>query len=266
MARARLIGSGTARPLCGEWALAAVPPDRAQTPQDLVGLALEWIPCNGPMPVAAALRAAGQWDLEHPREFDREEWWYRCRFTALETETKTRLRFEGLATIADVWLNSTHILKSESMFTAHTVDVTGMLATHNELLVRFRALAPLLAMKRPRPRWRTRMVAHQQLRWHRTAVLGRAPGWCPPAAPVGPWRPVLLEAASPLGCDEADIRVGLEGEDGLVRMTMPLAMGSAPPRRGTMFVGESSGPVALGRTTDGQPAIQATVHVSRAER
>ena len=266
MARARLIGSGTARPVGGDWGLAAVVPGSAQMPRDLAGLAPDWIPCSGPMPVAAALRAAGRWDLEHPRDFDAEEWWYRCRFTALATDAKARLRFEGLATIADVWLNGTHILKSESMFAANVVDVSGVLAANNELFLRFRALAPLLAMKRPRPQRRTRMVTDQQLRWHRTAVLGRAAGWCPPAAPVGPWRPVLLQTASPLGCEEADIQVGLQGEDGLVRLTMPLAMGSGQPRRGAMRVGESSGPVTLGRTADGQPAIQATVCVPNADR
>ena len=65
----------------------------------------------------------------------------------------------------------------------------------NELLLRFHALGPLLAARRPRPKWRTGLVAHQQLRWHRTALLGRMPAWCPPVAPVGPWRPILLESA-----------------------------------------------------------------------
>ena len=234
MARARLIGSGTARPVGGVWALATTTPDRAQTPADLETLALDWIPCEGPMPVAAALRAAGKWDLDHPRDFDAEEWWYRCRFTSPAADAHTRLHFEGLATIADVWLNGTHILSSESMFAANAVDVSGVLAADNELFIRFRALAPLLAARRPRPKWRTRLVAHQQLRWHRTALLGRAPGWCPPVAPVGPWRPVLIERACPLRVEETDIRTALEGDDGIVRASIHLTGAAAIPRSGTV--------------------------------
>ena len=50
--------------------------------------------------------------------------------------------------------------------------------------------------RRPRPRWRAPMVEHQQLRWFRTTLLGRTPGWSPPAAPVGPWRAGALSAAA----------------------------------------------------------------------
>ena len=145
------------------------------------------------MPVAAALRAAGRWDLDRPRDFDADDWWYRCRFSAGGGSMPSRLCFDGLATVADAWLNGTHVLRSESMFTASAIDVSGVLRADNELLLRFHALRPLLAVRRPRPKWRTGLVADQQLRWHRTALLGRIPGWCPPVAPVGPWRPIVLE-------------------------------------------------------------------------
>jgi len=250
----------------GVWALATTTPDRLQTPADLETLALDWIPCEGPMPVAAALRAAGKWDLDRPRDFDTEEWWYRCRFTSPAADPHPRLHFEGLATVADVWLNGTHILSSENMFTANVVDVSGVLAADNELFIRFRALASLLAARRPRPKWRTRLVAHQQLRWHRTALLGRAPGWCPPVAPVGPWRPILLEHACPLRIEETDIRTALEGDDGIVRASIHLTNAAAIPRSGTMHVGESSSPVTRQQMADGRVAIQATVRIPNAER
>lgn len=43
------------------------------------------------------------------------------------------------------------------------------------------------------------MVEHQQLRFFRTTLLGRTPGWSPPAPPVGPWRDVRFctDAHSP---------------------------------------------------------------------
>jgi beta-mannosidase len=144
MARARLIGPGTARPLDGAWSITPIAPGRAQSPVDLEALALDWIPCEEPMPAAAALRAAGRWDLEHPRDFDADEWWYRCRFGTPDPGARPRVRFEGLATVADVWLNGTHILRSESMFLAHAIDVGGLLRVDNELVLRFHALGPLL--------------------------------------------------------------------------------------------------------------------------
>ena len=50
-------------------------------------------------------------------------------------------------------------------------------AAHNELAICCRALAPLLAVRRrPRARWRTRLVADGDLRFYRTMLLGPCPG------------------------------------------------------------------------------------------
>ncbi len=78
------------------------------------------------------------------------------------------------------------------MFVAHTVEIAGGFRGENVLALRFHALTPLLGPRRPRPKWRTRLVSHQGLRWYRTSLLGRMPAWCPPVAPVGPWRPILI--------------------------------------------------------------------------
>ncbi len=62
-------------------------------------------------------------------------------------------------------------------------------------MIRFSALTPLLEGRRPRPRWKTQGASHQNLRWFRTTLLGRQPGWTVTPAPVGPWRPVRLLSA-----------------------------------------------------------------------
>jgi hypothetical protein len=59
-------------------------------------------------------------------------------------------------------------------------------------VIAFRALDAVLAARRPRPRWKTALVAQQNLRWARTTLLGRLPGWSPPVTAVGPWAPVSL--------------------------------------------------------------------------
>ena len=66
------------------------------------------------------------------------------------------------------------------------------LSDDNRLVIRFSALTPLLEGRRPRPRWKTQGASHQNLRWFRTTLLGRQPGWTVTPAPVGPWRPVRL--------------------------------------------------------------------------
>jgi beta-mannosidase len=101
------------------------------------------------------------------------------------------MELAGLATVSDVWLNGEHVAHSGSMFLPCRVRVET-LRPQNELVVRCSALAPLLAERRPRPRWKTAGASHQNLRWFRTTLLGRQPGWTVTPAPVGPWRPVSL--------------------------------------------------------------------------
>jgi beta-mannosidase len=214
------------------------------------------------MPVAAALRAAGLWSLEERRDFDAEDWWYRGRFSVGDPGRPARLRFEGLATIADVWLNREAILHSETMFAAHTVDLPQPLRQDNELVLRFHALGPLLAARRPRPRWRSRLVSHQALRWFRTSLLGRMPGWCPPVAPVGPWRPILIETV-PSVIERADIDAHLDGNDGVVTVRLrtrhPASLG------GTISVGDCHAPLPPGGHSPDE-AVVVVVRVPRPDR
>src|SRR5262245_60280088 len=257
----------SARPVDGVWEIAALPPGRAQTPADLDRLTPEWMACRKPMPAAAALRAAGLWDLDRPRDFDAEDWWYRCRFSAADRGAHSRLRFEGLATVVDVWLNGTHILRSESMFVANLVDVSGILRDDNELALRFHALGPLLAARRPRPKWRTGLVASQQLRWHRTSLLGRMPAWSPPVAPIGPWRPILIQSADSMWVEETDVRAELEGDAGIVQASvLTTCFPETGEIRGTLTVGECSGPVKFRASPGGKIHLQATVRVPQAKR
>src|SRR2546426_8099024 len=108
------------------------------------------------------------------------------------------------------------------MFVAHERAIDGRLRDANELVIRFQALDRLLKAKRPRPRWRAPMVENQQLRWFRTTLLGRTPGWSPPVAPVGPWRPVRLEQRSGLSVEELSCRPCPDGDGGTVELRATL--------------------------------------------
>lgn len=221
-----LVGAGRdcRRLLLSSWSICATPTGPAESrlpPQDPL-----WIPLRELMPVAAALRELKRWSLDGPaRRFDAEEWWYRLVFDARPATGQERdiLGLDGLATLAQVWLNGQELLTSANMFVAHEVDVSGILkAADNELLIRFGALDAQLAVRRKRPRWRAPMVEHQQLRWFRTTLLGRTPGWSPPAAVVGPWRDVWLERRGAIDTANLSLSAQVRDTTGIVRCTWPV--------------------------------------------
>jgi beta-mannosidase len=192
-------------PLADGWHVSASPAGSARPDG-------AWTPTTVPATAAAALRAAGTWSIEHPpRRFDAEDWWWRTRFARPDRDGEWDLGLDGIATVADVWLNGVRVLSSTSMFVARRLPVE--LVEDNELVIHCRALEPLLAARRPRPRWRVPMIEQQQLRWFRTTLLGRTPGWSPPAAAVGPWLPVRLLRR---GFVPARLRVRVDGTTGIV--------------------------------------------------
>jgi beta-mannosidase len=170
-----------------------------------------------PGTAAGALRDAGRWTHGDPRDFDAEEWSFATRFSAdpAAPGEEVVLRLDGIATVAEVRLNGRTIVESTSMFVPHEVDVGALLVGENELSVHCRALRTLLAERRkPRARWRTRLVSDGNLRFFRTMLLGRAPGFAPGPAAVGPWRPIVLERRRRIAVDELALRPRVEGGDG----------------------------------------------------
>jgi beta-mannosidase len=211
------------------WELCSVPAGAYDDPQALTGASIEWLGAQAPSTVAQCLRAANLWSLDSPaRRFDAEDWWYRLRFGLPPrgpdaAAARIVLGFDGLATIADVWLNGKPLLSSDNMFLAHEKSIEDVLEDDNELFIRFRALDRLLQAKRPRPKWRAPMVENQQLRWFRTTLLGRTPGWSPPAAPVGPWRPIWLETRERFELADFAMRTGVDGDKGWIEVECTIA-------------------------------------------
>jgi beta-mannosidase len=182
---------------------------------------LPWRSAGRAGTVAEALRSRKEWSLDAPaRRFDAEDWWYLLHFDAplRDPEAKLVLGLDGLATIADVWLNDDPLLHSENMFVAHEIELASIRERGNELLIRFSSLDKALEARRPRPRWRTPMVENQQLRWLRTSLLGRTPGWSPAAAAVGPWRPVWLEARTGIDVSQLSVEPTVQKDLGIVEV------------------------------------------------
>ncbi|NPC57363.1 glycoside hydrolase family 2 protein [Caenimonas soli] len=211
----------------------------------------EWLSIDELAPAAAALRALEQWSLKGPaRRFDAQEWWYRLEFDAqgLKQGDRAILGFDGLATVAQVWLNGETLLGSTNMFLAHECDVSRQLREKdNSLVMRFSALDSQLEVRRKRPRWRTPMVAHQQLRWFRTTLLGRTSGWSPPAAVVGPWKPVWLEQSSDARIQDLHVEASVEGGQGIVNCRLEFAPGAGRLPQAIALRLERGGCVAVQR-------------------
>jgi beta-mannosidase len=172
-----------------------------------------------PGTAAGALRDAGLWRPGDQRDLDAEEWWFATRFRAerARADEEVVLRLDGVATVAEVRLNGRLVAQGASMFAPAAVDVGALLEGDNELTIRCLPLRELLSQPRkPRARWRTRLVADGNLRFFRTTLLGRAPGFAPGPAPVGPWRPVVLERRRGFVIDDLALRPRLEGGEGVL--------------------------------------------------
>lgn len=204
-------------------------------------------PARVPGTVASSLRERGLWRMGAGAGFDSSEHWFRCRFESSPAEfgEEIVLRFGGIATLAEVWLNGEKILTSDSMFSKHTADVTKLVEYRNELLIVCRSLTSAVREKRrqqPLARWKTRVVAEQQLRWFRTTLLGRAPGFAREPEPVGPWRPITLERRRQLTLENWMRTASLDGSTGVldVRLTLRPLDSRAIPVAGKLVAGNTS--------------------------
>lgn len=243
------------RSLTQGWQCMSTRAGTCTTPADLPPAG--WLDAPVPGTVAAALRAAGGLDIERPPAFESDDHWYRLALTGYGKRT---LRFHGLATLAEVWLDERLVLESDSMFVAHDVEIE--LNGRATLALCFRSLTSALAARRTRARWRPRLVTPATLRNVRTTLLGHMPGWCPSLAPVGPWRPIELLADSPDAIHTVDLGTSVEGDDGVITLTLRFVRPHDATLRATLHCADAHAPLAwIDANT-----LQGRVRVPDAER
>jgi beta-mannosidase len=170
------------------WTLTLTEPDAFETPTE-IPVDAEAMTAPVPGTVAQALDVLGKFDRLDPKPLNIYDAWYQLTLISEHVGPAT-LRFEGLATVSEIFLNGERVAHSASMFEA--LDVPFDLSGADELAICFRALAPRLERPGPRARWRPQMMNSQGLRLIRTTALGHMPGWCPEIHAVGPWRPIRL--------------------------------------------------------------------------
>lgn len=226
------------------WTLTQSAADTYAAPSDIPATLA---PIEAPVPgtVAKALQQAGRFDPARPEPLDSFDFWYRT--TLCETPGPATLQFDGLATVAEIFLNGEKIATSESMYAPLSLPVT--LTGSDELAIAFRALKPRLARKGPRARWRPQMMSEQGLRLFRTTTLGYMPGWCPEVHAVGPWRPVRI--IRPAASSLADVKMTAtlaENGHGLLSVSLE---GAAPQGLKLLCEGHEASfePSGKGRST-----------------
>ena len=197
---------------------------------------LSWMSARVPGTVASAFAAPPP-----AEDLDGNDWWFRVRFTVPPPDDGEQvvLRLGGLATVAEAYFNGDLILESQSMFAAHEIDIGSRLQETNELAICCRALAPRLReRRRPRARWRTRLITDGNLRFYRTMLLGRAPGFAPGPAVVGLWRPVTIERRRGARLTHTRLRARLSDGAGVLdcRMIVIPGPGETLPTRLTVEV------------------------------
>ncbi len=201
------------------------------------------LPFACPGTVAQALHRAGKLSMSDLPDLDAQDHWLRTRLPDPLPVGAQVLVLDGLATFAEVWLDGALVLSSSNMFVSHAIDVSSQARPGSDLTFCFRALTPRLGGKRARPRWRTRIVEQQQLRFVRTTLIGRTPGFCPRLSPVGPTRSMHLESRPDLHVKRARVVSRIEGSEGRVALDLTLSPAgkAALPSRATLRIAGDAG-------------------------
>lgn len=133
--------------LNGEWALYYAPEKGGKEEAFRPDMLQAWprVKANVPGNCERALVDAGvmgdpYWDEQQldAAKYEYYQWIYETGFDAPAAQPGARvfLRFDGIDTIADIYLNGAHLLRAENMFVEHEADVTNLLReTDNRLIV-----------------------------------------------------------------------------------------------------------------------------------
>jgi beta-mannosidase len=194
--------------LADDWRMARTPADAFSSPPRAE---VTWIATTVPCTAAACLIEAGLWDCDSTDNLDDYDYWF-CREIS---ETGHHIvRCNGLASIAEVWINGVVVLQSNNMFLRHDIEVE--LDGVTQLAICFRSLSRVLAKPLKRARWRSRLVQPPSVRGVRTSLIGRMPSWCPPTPIIGPWRSVELVKPGKTSIATCDVRTSIKHGAGIV--------------------------------------------------
>jgi len=200
-------------------------------------------------------------------DYDDYDWWYSIDFaSSIENLAKTpstslKIQFDGLATLCEVWLNNKILLNTDNMFRGYECIIPNQLNKDDKLFLVFRSVSNELNKKRPRPRWKTKLVENQQMRWIRSTVLGHVSSWTPPIKAIGPWKAISIEVPRNFEIIQTQLTSTVESEQAKVNLSINLKINDPvqKPTSASLEINGHSYPITLGLNQD---TIQLSASIS----
>lgn len=201
--------------LTGKWEFKEYPAS-ARRMRDLDSS--DWLETNVPCSIFSSLIAAGeikQSDIDaRPEDFSwvsEKPWIYRKIFDSPDELLgcgRVELVFDGLDTIASIWLNDKLIGKTNNMFIPFRFDVTSVLKPrNNSLLVRFEpAIEHAKKLMNRYTSFSESDFRNPYRVYIRKAQYQFGWDWCPALPGCGIWRPVRLEGTKKARLADLHIR------------------------------------------------------------
>ncbi len=130
------------------------------------------------------------------QEFEDTHWWYATTFRYADTALGAILRFEGLDTLADIYVNGELVASTDNMLIPHEIDISAVVKEENSLVVH---LKPVCIYARSN-KLNAGNQAHKY--WYEGIRIRKAVhmyGWdiMPRAVSAGIWRSVYVAPKKP---------------------------------------------------------------------
>ncbi|WMS86182.1 glycoside hydrolase family 2 TIM barrel-domain containing protein [Pleionea litopenaei] len=205
----------------GAWQLTISPAGGCQEPTDLCSNDERSFPSFTLDSIKPVSQLIKELELsEKYQNIDAFDWWFTTNVSSNTNHDIHLLKMNKLASVSEVWIDYNRILVSNNAFLNHLLPFS-MVNDVCKISLCFRGLSTLLNQKMPRPRWKTKLVEQQQLRWLRTPLFGRIKSWTPPSVRMG----LLgsIELIEELDIVDYQIATELKGSIGIVKFKAELA-------------------------------------------
>lgn len=215
--------------LKNDWYLFKTEPNHFTTPEDFNLSDQQTYSTNVPSTVAMTINGTAPECWAPQYDYNDYDWWYCFDFSHLKniqsftSDFQTKLCFDGLATLCEIWLNNEIIVKTNNMFQRYEKILNKKINSNDKLFLVFRSISNELKIKRAKPKWKTKLVENQQMRWIRSTVLGHVAVWTPPIKAIGPWKEIFIESIKKVNINQLSIQPHVNNKIAAVNISVNLS-------------------------------------------